>query len=175
MPLLLDTYFFSSVEITANAKYKRKEDPIQSCDVSLSGEVHVISETKIGFRLNITIEASDDLPYEIDLQMFGGFVLEDGDLRKDIDQGFIREAIQTYKESALGILYSGAREFVAGITARQPWGTFMLPAIYPRAVDLPIRVAKEVSELIEAASPKKGAQVRRRTRSGKSTKATSAK
>ena len=175
MPLLLETYFFTSVDITANPKYKRKEEPFQSCDVSLGGEVHLISETKIGVRLNITIETSDDLPYEIDLQMFGGFVLEDGDLRQDIDQGSAREAVQTYKESTLGILYSGAREFVAGVTARQPWGPFMLPAIYPREIDLPIRVAEEISELIKAAGPKEEPQVRPRTRSGKSAKAKRAK
>ncbi len=74
--------------------------------------------------LEITLGQEEDkppIPYEIMVHATGTF---------EVHPGIPTEAIaKLVAINGTSILYSGMRDFVATITARGPWGSFLLPTV----------------------------------------------
>lgn len=124
-PLQLNQYFFSRINCEVNPNYKvphpndgnKLEVKVQSTIASHKNNIRDWSVI-----LDIQIFSYDkSAPYKLDLQVTGFFEIV-SDYPEDKIRGLIRI-------TGVSILYSGAREFVLGITSRGPWGPLLLPTI----------------------------------------------
>ncbi len=124
-PLQLNQYFFPRISCETNPNFK---DPIPKGKNKL--EVKVQSNNapnKDNIRdwrviLDIQVFSNDkSAPYKLDLQVTGFF---------EVDPRYPEDKIsELIRITGVSILYSGAREFVLGITSRGPWGPLLLPTL----------------------------------------------
>jgi preprotein translocase subunit SecB len=131
-PLQLDRYFFTKLQIEANAAYiqsaagespgtENNQDIKLRLDLGL-GE-HKEDPTKFQVVVGIDELRSEkgELPYRIALEVIGQFSVD-----KNFKPENLRKLVQV---NGASMLYSAARELVLTVTGRGPWPAYQLPAI----------------------------------------------
>lgn len=121
-PLQLKYYFIESFQITAQKAYDRKKSGKNMTDILKSDTKFLANKANPKLwqvKLNILCkpDISDNVPYEFNLSLVGFFEVDDP---KQKDIVYI---------NAPAMLYSAAREIIASITGRGPWGSVILPSI----------------------------------------------
>jgi preprotein translocase subunit SecB len=121
-PLQVKHYFIESFQITAIKAFDRKKAVKNIEDILKSDTKYLVNKTNPKswqVQLNILLkpDISDNIPYEFNLSLVGFFEIDDP---KQKDIVYI---------NAPAMLYSAAREIIASITGRGPWGSVILPSI----------------------------------------------
>lgn len=124
-PLQLKQYFFSRINCEADQNYKDSHPKVgDKLEVKVRSDVAPHRDSLRDWRVILDIQVfSPDkpAPYKLDLQVTGFFEVLSG-----YPENKIRELIRI---TGASILYSGAREFILGITSRGPWGPVQLPTL----------------------------------------------
>jgi len=124
-PVRLDEYFFPIQEIKANPKHTPGEVHTVNTQI-LRGIKKVSDETEdqdaaysVELRIRTDEKQSSNLPYFLDLSVYGVFFVNTDSL----DNTQINALIES---TGVSVLFGAARERVASMTSRAPWGTFHL-------------------------------------------------
>lgn len=124
-PLRLRQYFFTKIYCEADPNYKSpQQDAGTQHEVKVQSNVAPRKDNDRDWRVILDIHVSSlekPAPYQLDLQVTGFF-----EVLPDFPDDKVKELIRI---TGASILYSGAREFVLGITSRGPWAPVLLPAI----------------------------------------------
>jgi len=124
-PLRLRQYFFTKIHFEAVSNYKNPHpDAANQYEVKVQSTVGPRKDNDRDWRVILDLHVSSlekSAPYQLDLQVTGFF-----EVLPDFPDDKVKELIRI---TGASILYSGAREFVLGITSRGPWGPVLLPAI----------------------------------------------
>jgi preprotein translocase subunit SecB len=124
-PLRLKQYFFTKINCEADLNYKNPQPEAgNKYEVQVRSNVAPRKDNDRDWRVILDIQASSpdkSVPYKLDLQVTGFFKVAE-DYPEDKVSEFIRI-------TGSSILYSGAREFLLGITSRGPWAPVLLPTI----------------------------------------------
>jgi len=153
MFIQLDTYFYPRVNISSNPAFKRDEkDPCIDSEISINLTGHLLFSSQREFMADIelTLENASDsnTPYEIEISVFGHFRAdEDLGINSSKDHQPIEPAkFSAIRSSVVSMLVGGLREQVATITARQPWGVFLLPSINVGSFKFNMALVGELAE-----------------------------
>lgn len=124
-PLLLKSYYITNVKIDVIQNHNSEKEYILSTD-DIDITVKFLTNKKfpgvwqVQLHIKHKPEEKSNIPYAFSLSMAGFF-----------------EVIKTYPKDKVGrlleldapaMLYSAAREFIAIITGRGPWGEMILPS-----------------------------------------------
>jgi len=124
-PLQLKTYSYPRILCEADLNFdpgRKKGSSNLVVKVRTSLNPHPKNRREWRVVLDILAVSPDrSIPYKIDLQVIGFF---------EVETAFPEEKIpDLVRITGASILYSGAREFVLGITSRGPWPAVPLPTI----------------------------------------------
>ena len=123
-PLQLEVYDFHKVSLLANEGFDRENQPPDNVKLGIQTSSNE-DLTRWRIVLDITSVTDEDEPvpaYEIDLRCVGIFKA----INPEGDKDDIAKIVMVNGGS---ILYSAAREYLLGVTARAMWGPFMLPTV----------------------------------------------
>ena len=124
-PLQLKQYFFTKINCEADLNYKDPNPKAgNKLEVKVRSNIAPRKDNEKDWRviLDINVSSPDKpMPYKLDLQVTGFFEVVTG-----YPENKVRELIRI---TGASLLYSGAREFVLGITSRGPWVPVLLPTI----------------------------------------------
>lgn len=115
----LKNYFFTKVSFAANPNFKAKGKATGDAKVNVTSRRLVSKTDPLDFQVMLKICSEEGGPYDFELSVVGLF-------RAD-------EMIPEKKRSLVigvnssSILYSAAREYLATLTGRGPWGPVLLP------------------------------------------------
>jgi len=125
IPLQLDEYYFTRVNIEANLDFELddKDDDSLILDSQCDLEVFQNKEEKRRWqiRLNFKPKNTDtkSYPYKIDIQVIGFF-----NVSENVEE---EKAPYLVRANGTAILYSALREFILLITGRGPWPSVTIP------------------------------------------------
>lgn len=145
-PLKLNRYFFPKLNITANPKHDPSGNKMGSKvtnKVSFYRGDDATSTLIADITITVPLDEGDNPPYSIDVTVFGTAELPDNNLETPI-------SLAAMEATLAQVLYGAAREMVQLMTARGPWGEFVLPIF-----SLPRRLPTE------AAPPQKTSKTRK--------------
>jgi len=133
----LETFFYPRLAVESNPEFKVKLGSHSFPEI----DGQLIFESKQAFMCNMSLSIDNSVennsPYDISLQIFARFKCDKPlDLKPNVDQFLPSQELHVLKTAVIGILVGGLREFVATITARQPWGPFILPTVDSNSIDL---------------------------------------
>jgi len=124
-PLQLKQYFFTKINCEADLTFKKPPKNAETkLEVQVQSTISPHKDNKRDWRVILDIQAfspDKSVPYKLDLQVTGFFKVAEGYPEDKLSE-FIRI-------TGSSILYSGAREFLLGITSRGPWAPVLLPTI----------------------------------------------
>lgn len=124
-PLQLKTYSFPRILCEADLNFNPgKKNALSKMEVEAKTCITHHPENLNEWRVVLDIQAlSPDrsIPYKIDLQVIGFF-----EVAPTFPEDKVPDLVRITGSS---ILYSGAREFVLGITSRGPWPAVQLPTL----------------------------------------------
>ena len=124
-PLRLETYYFTSVSVSADPCYEPKEGitPTVTIDTDVGLGQH--SDDPKWWMVTLGVHAKSPgekpIPYNMDLEVVGFFRVE-----PEVEKGKAPLLVQA---NGAAILYSAAREFLLTITGRGPWPPIALPTV----------------------------------------------
>jgi hypothetical protein len=71
-----------------------------------------------------------NLPYDLEVHVYGNFATdEDMNINPGQEEFMPIDNLRAVRATAGGLLIGALREFVATITARQPWGPYFIPTM----------------------------------------------
>jgi preprotein translocase subunit SecB len=152
-PLQLKQYFFPRIHCEADPNFKgRSSKEENQLEVKVqSNQAHKKDNVR-DWRVILDIQVSSDksAPYKLDLQVTGLF---------EVASGYSEDKINDLiRITGTSILYSGAREFILGITSRGPWGPLQLPTlsfIEPNHPEVPkTKKPRKTKEVAAVKNPK---------------------
>lgn len=124
-PLRLERYFYPHVVCKANLNYNpqgRNSVSRLRIDAQTTTSRHVEDPRRWQLILDLkTSRSGTSIPYHFELKVVGFF-----EVAPDFPMEKAEELVRVTGSS---ILYSGAREFILGITSRGPWGSVSLPTM----------------------------------------------
>jgi preprotein translocase subunit SecB len=122
-PLLLETHFFTKVQVEANPDYQPQEhEPeIEGIETVVELAQHREEPQRWQVKLIIRTAAAKaaKLPYTLELHALGFFRVD-----PEIEAARQPKLVQA---NGAAILYSSAREFLLMVTGRGPWPPIYLP------------------------------------------------
>ncbi|MHB1099534.1 MAG: hypothetical protein ACYCZR_08275 [Burkholderiales bacterium] len=123
IPLQLRQYFFTKIECNANPEYNPAGNLRGTHITPKFGSNLLDGQNAIAIECAISVDrdASENVPYFFEIAAFG--VL---DIMPDTPQEL---ALNYAQVPGIQILVGAIRESLAGITARGPWGSFVIPMI----------------------------------------------
>lgn len=125
-PLQLRQYFVTEIRITARRQFKAKEGwayNVQNLGSDIKCHKHdkETGKWRVALRLRYNSRPDENVPYDFSIAIVGLFeVLEKWPTAK---------AKSLVCINAPAMLYSAAREIIAMISGRGPWGTMLLPSM----------------------------------------------
>lgn len=121
-PLRLDEYFFPVFEVAANPEYVQGTPDSGRLNVATHAGALEDGPGRYFARCDIesTAESAAGARYRLRVQCFGAFTAPS--LPADAAVALVQTAGAT-------LLVGAAREAIAGITARAPWGALLLPLV----------------------------------------------
>lgn len=132
-PVRLNRYFFTKLQVTANPTHNPGGNKIGSKVITKAAYFRA-EESPSTFiaelSISVSLDDGDNPPYSIEVGVFG--IAELDDKQSDLVPPPAIEA------TLAQVLYGAAREMVQILTARGPWGEFLLPLLV-----LPPRVEKD--------------------------------
>lgn len=130
IPLRLNNYFFSRVQVVAKEEYAtiQKDNPSPAdVDIRIGIEVGKNQDDLSLYKMKLSIgpltPKSGIVPYDIDIQVIGSFSISP-------DVQLETEAMDHLVHiNGSSMLYSAAREYVMIVTGRGPYGPYQLPTV----------------------------------------------
>lgn len=122
-PLQLDRLFFTEVRVKAStaASGTPSQGQVQTTVSLFENQANARAwQARVEIRVSPT--EAQQVPYEIHLVAFGQFTISD-------ERSDRSHAAQLVAVSGASIIYSAAREYLAVLTGRGPWGAFQLPTV----------------------------------------------
>lgn len=123
-PLQLESYLFPVVKVVAQKEHLDNEGDEYPFDLKVKNAISGPDEDG-GYHVGLSIDVTDAegavAPYAISLEVVGTFT---------VVSGFPEEEREKLLQiNGCSMLFGMAREFLMSITARGPWGGFMLPTV----------------------------------------------
>ena len=125
-PLLLDHYFVTEIKLVAHSNYDTKKHHKYHID-NLRSDVKFLTNEKypnvwqVPLTLKYIPQAGENVPYTFTINIIGFF---------EVDEKWPKAKIGSLvRINAPAILYSAAREIVASLSGRGPWGSVLLPSV----------------------------------------------
>jgi preprotein translocase subunit SecB len=123
-PPQLDRYFFPYQEVRANPEHDANEN-WSGTKVKANVNCFPVDEGVNTFAVELVVssddESSENPPYFFNIQVFGYLVVE-----SEIE---LATAQRIAEATGTTVLVGAIREHLASLTARGPWGTFLLPVL----------------------------------------------
>lgn len=125
-PLQLKTYFVTEIELKTIPSYNPKRKQSYKFknfqhDVKFLVNDQVPGIWQVPLTLKYLADKNDNTPYEFNLMIVGFF---------EVVKDYPKEKAESLVHiNAPALLYSAAREIIATITGRCPWGTILLPTV----------------------------------------------
>lgn len=123
-PIRLLEQHYNRISAEAVPEHRSEEDAGWLLKTTISLRQNPDHDRIWAILLEVTLEQEENrpsIPYEISAQTTGTF-----EIHADIPAEEIPKMLGI---NGVSILYSGLRDFVATITARGPWGVFLLPTV----------------------------------------------
>lgn len=163
---------FPNLVCTSNADFNVGS----TSNISPSVKTEAFSQDASEFCVNVRIEIEPKDrkdPYEIKIHAFGTFVFaEDLNSGPELLGKELADRLNSfshYRANAIQILYGAAREILAGITSRAPWGVALLPVVMIDGDDCDLKLSPEIMNRIsppeapQAVTPNPGISKRRKS------------
>jgi preprotein translocase subunit SecB len=125
-PLQLKYYFVTDLLIKARHDYNLEKDRKYDIkdfhsDIKYSKKKEYPRIRQVSLKLLYKPQKNDNMPYEFNINVIGFFEISSKLPESEVENmvGF----------NAPAMLYSAAREIIANISGRGPWGPFLLPTV----------------------------------------------
>lgn len=174
-PLQLERTFYDYVRVAAQRDHTPSDDVDESIEVKVDLRTAQLKESPDRWNVvaDISIARREEgpvPPYVVKLRCWSVFRM----MQPDLDEA---DALKLAAVTGGSIVYSGAREYLAMLTARGPWGAFVLPVVSFLGTELetsgpPAFGDAEMTSESEDAPPKKAATAKRRPSVARSAKKT---
>lgn len=125
-PMQLETYFITAFHITTRHNFnpeKRQKYRISNLqsEVKYLVKKELPNVWQVPLAIRYTPQADENVPYGFSLSIVGFFKVHDKYPKDKMEQ--------LVHFNAPAILFSAAREVLATMTGRGPWGTILLPSV----------------------------------------------
>ncbi len=97
------------------------------------------SEENYFIGMSLQVASGDSSPYDIHITAVGHFLFETEEVEGLTEKRTKEMKIEMIAASAPNMLYSSARDYLATLTARAPWGAYVLPSIYISDSDIQLQ------------------------------------
>jgi preprotein translocase subunit SecB len=125
-PLQLKKYFITHLKVVAQRQYDSKNPQLYDFkELQNATNIRKNKENPNIFQISLVlkqiVKPKANLPYSFDTQIVGIF-----EVLPDWPRNRVDELVQI---NGPAMLYSAAREILAQVTGRGPWGTITLPSV----------------------------------------------
>jgi hypothetical protein len=145
----LKSLTFPHVYCSANGDFDRAE----AQTILPAVEANAFTRDGHGFAINLVVNwgtPGKAAPYDVQIHAFGSFELaadkldvssaDEADIRRSLDE------VMSLKGNAVQVVYGAAREMVATVSSRGPWGTIYLPIYMIDEGSCPLHVGHDLSK-----------------------------